>query len=116
MKIGCTHPVSQNPPFTPSYSLFETRLIALDAGAYLPGSRRVMAYCGLTALHSWRVLNARPWRERINAHDARSMRPLIAVIRRAFVSGWLRDRVTGWMYADYAAAMGSIRGDHGGGL
>ena len=69
-----------------------------------------MACRGLSVLHSWRVLNAPPRRERINALDAGSVRPLIAVIRRAFVSGWLCDRVIGWGYADYAAAMGVRRG------
>lgn len=38
------------------------------------------------------------------------MRPLAVVIGPAFVSGWRCDRVTGWMYADYAAAMGGRRG------
>ncbi|QEM42119.1 hypothetical protein CPTSoftv3_001 [Klebsiella phage Soft] len=36
------------------------------------------------------------------------------MIRRAFVSGWLCDRVTGWRYADSAAAMGVRRGYRGG--
>nr|DAG19509.1 MAG TPA: hypothetical protein [Caudoviricetes sp.] len=44
------------------------------------------------------------------------MRPLIAVIRRVFVSGWRCDRVTWCRYADSAAATGARRGDRGGGM
>lgn len=50
---------------------------------------------GLAVLHSRRVLNARPWCDRINAHNASSMKPLIALIGGDFVAGWLCDRVTG---------------------
>ena len=114
MKKYCTHPVSQNPPLRRPNSLFEIRLIARGAGASLPGGERVISCCGLSVLHTGRVLQELSWRNRINAHDARSMKPLIVVIGGVFVSGWLCDRVTGWMYADSAAATGGRRGDRGG--